>query len=432
MDPVTQGVLGAAAAQAVFARKLPRAAGLVGGLAGMAADLDIFITSATDPTVAWTFHRHFTHSLAFIPAGGLLCALPFFWFKPFRGARGAVLGAALVGYATHGLLDACTSYGTMLLWPFSDRRVAWDWIPIIDPLYTLPLIVGVVWAYRARRASPAVRALLLSSLYMVFGIWQHERAARAQESLARARGHAAEHARVMPMPLSLVLWRSLYITGGQIYVDGLRVPWRGEPRARAGGVLRRATPDELPPGARERAEVQRAFGVLEWFADGLVASLAGPAFGDMRFAIEASSLDPLWGLALDPAAPGGVKRWGGAALGDRAGQARGFWRALVGDDPRFQPLFLVTAARRLAAGSPDRLLSSLNPNASLTRRGLNEENHASHFALPGGRRRVRPAAAARRRPGAQPGQFHRRGAVHLRPWLFRQVGGRGPTRPGED
>ncbi|MDB2316436.1 metal-dependent hydrolase, partial [Luminiphilus sp.] len=33
---------------------------------------------------------------------------------------------ALVGYATHGLLDACTTYGTMLLWPFSDARIAWS------------------------------------------------------------------------------------------------------------------------------------------------------------------------------------------------------------------------------------------------------------------------------------------------------------------
>ena len=43
-----------------------------------------------------------------------------------------------MGYATHGLLDSCTSYGTQLFWPFSDVRVAWDTMSIVDPLFTVP------------------------------------------------------------------------------------------------------------------------------------------------------------------------------------------------------------------------------------------------------------------------------------------------------
>ncbi|WP_019218287.1 metal-dependent hydrolase [Legionella tunisiensis] len=53
--------------------------------------------------------------------------------------------AALIGYATHGLLDACTNYGTVLFWPFSERRVYWDLISIIDPFFTVPLVLGVAW-----------------------------------------------------------------------------------------------------------------------------------------------------------------------------------------------------------------------------------------------------------------------------------------------
>ena len=48
---------------------------------------------------------------------------------------------------THPLLDAFTVYGTQILLPFSDYPVGWSTLFIIDPLYTLPLVVGVVAAW---------------------------------------------------------------------------------------------------------------------------------------------------------------------------------------------------------------------------------------------------------------------------------------------
>ena len=43
-----------------------------------------------------------------------------------------------IGYATHGIIDSLTSYGTQLFWPFSNDRFATNTISIIDPLFTLP------------------------------------------------------------------------------------------------------------------------------------------------------------------------------------------------------------------------------------------------------------------------------------------------------
>src|SRR5262245_16845388 len=134
MDTVTHGLLGAVAAQAIFAKQLPRSAGLIGLVAGMAPDLDLFMGSSADPLASIIYHRQFTHSLMFIPVGALLVSLLCIWMRTFKGVRLAVFGAACVGYGLHGLLDACTSYGTLLLWPFSDQRVAWDIIAIVDPL----------------------------------------------------------------------------------------------------------------------------------------------------------------------------------------------------------------------------------------------------------------------------------------------------------
>ena len=75
MDPLTQGALGAALPQATRNKGQIGIAGLLGFASGMAADLDFLIRSDTDPLMFLVYHRQFTHSLVFIPVGGLLCAL---------------------------------------------------------------------------------------------------------------------------------------------------------------------------------------------------------------------------------------------------------------------------------------------------------------------------------------------------------------------
>ena len=75
MDPLTQGTLGATLATSGSRQREAVAAGVLGFLAGMAADLDVLIRSPSDPLLFLEYHRQFTHSLIFIPVGGLLCAL---------------------------------------------------------------------------------------------------------------------------------------------------------------------------------------------------------------------------------------------------------------------------------------------------------------------------------------------------------------------
>ena len=75
MDPLSQGALGAIVAQSAARRNQLGIATAFGLLSGMAADLDVFISSSTDPLLFLEYHRQFTHSLVFIPIGGLLCAL---------------------------------------------------------------------------------------------------------------------------------------------------------------------------------------------------------------------------------------------------------------------------------------------------------------------------------------------------------------------
>jgi inner membrane protein len=337
MDTITQGLLGAAASQAIMTRRLPRGAGFIGAIGGMAADLDIFIRSASDPTVSWLFHRHFTHSFLFIPIGGLIAALPFLWMSRFKDHKKEVILASIIGYATHGLLDAFTSYGTQLFWPFSNYRVAWDWIGIVDPIYSLILAIGVYLTSRTKRMRYVRLVFLLSSLYLCFGGWQHHRASLAQKELMAMRGHQAQHSRVMPAPGWLLMWRSVYIADGRLYADGIRVPWFGSPLALEGGSADATTFDDLPANAQSNPETKRRFQIFNWFADGLVASIGdgSNAIGDMRITAEVERLVPLWGLQFEPSS-GLAQRWA-PSLSTRPDVGIFFKRLLI-YDPRYKPL----------------------------------------------------------------------------------------------
>jgi len=157
MDPISQAAFGASLSQSFATDKTKQlSALLIGALAGMAPDLDVLINSTDDPLLFLEYHRQFSHSLVFIPFGALLCALVFYPLFKWRKSTlsfAQIYLFSFLGYATHGLMDACTSYGTQLFWPFSNARYAWNMISIIDPLFTVPVIVLITLAaYRKRPA----------------------------------------------------------------------------------------------------------------------------------------------------------------------------------------------------------------------------------------------------------------------------------------
>ncbi|MEZ6197577.1 MAG: metal-dependent hydrolase [Planctomycetota bacterium] len=298
MDNLSQALLGAAAARALYSRSLERSATWIGAVSGALADVDVLIVRAVDHPFPEILHRHFTHCLAFIPVGALIAALPFLASPRFRERWRAVLGASLAAYATHGLMDACTSYGTHLLWPFSDARTAWDCLPIIDPIPTLSLLVGVVLSHRRGRRRPAVLALLAFVLYCGLGVIQHERVAGAQAEIAASRGHRIERARSLPMPLSLLLWRSVYVAEGRVWVDHVTAPPAGPMRFRPEGSAEHVTAAGL---ARGDAELERELDYLELFSDGFMARVPrDPAvIGDERIS-PTGDLRPLRGVRIEP------------------------------------------------------------------------------------------------------------------------------------
>lgn len=304
MDPITQGALGAALPQATAtARRGPVAlAGLFGWLAGMAADLDVFIRSAEDPLLFLEYHRQFTHSLAFIPIGGLVSAVILYFLlgRWRRLAFSRTLLFCTLGYGTHGLLDFMTSYGTMLFWPFSDTRYAANIISIVDPLMTVPVVLLVLLAAIRRSPVSARLALGWAALYLTLGAVQHGAAERMARDLAAARGHAVERLTVKPTFGNILVWRAVYESGGRFHVDGMRAGIA--PRVFPGPSVAKLEPARDFPWLDPASQQFRDLARFEIFSQGYLARnpAAPETVIDVRYAFLPNTLGALWSIALSP------------------------------------------------------------------------------------------------------------------------------------
>jgi inner membrane protein len=224
MDSLSQLALGAAVGVAVMGRRTaPWKAALWGGLCGTLPDLDVFIDHG-DPIRDMTLHRSHSHALFWLT----LAAPPIAWLAARVHGERAVFRrwwlALWLALVTHPLLDAMTVYGTQLAQPFSSHPFGLGSVFIIDPAYTLPLLVGVIAVLRMpieRGLRWNAAGLLLSTLYLGWGlVAQHQVRGVAERALA-AQGIATERVLVTPTPFNSVLWRVVAMTPDG-YHEGFR------------------------------------------------------------------------------------------------------------------------------------------------------------------------------------------------------------------
>lgn len=302
MDTFTQGIIGACAAQLGMKKKQARLATFCGALGGFAPDADTFIQSSTDPLLGKMFHRHFTHSLFFIPIGGLIVSTILYFILLRKYSFKTIYLYSTLGYATHALLDACTSYGTQLFWPLTSLRVAWDNIAIIDPLYTIPLLIGVIVTFISRHNRWAKIMFTWSMIYLSFGFIQNFRAVNILKEHVAKRDQKIERYRVMPTLGNLFLWRTLYESKGRYYTDAVSL-WPGISQSFYSG-------ESIPkldirrdfPFLKEEDLQYRDIERFRWFAqDWLAISPKSPnVIGDLRYSAEIKGVDPLWGIEILP------------------------------------------------------------------------------------------------------------------------------------
>ena len=222
MDSVTQVVLGGAVGYAVLGDKVGRKAALYGAVLGTLPDLDVFLPYGGE-VEAFTYHRGFSHSVLV----HLLISPLIVWLITRCHQATAVykkrwFWLVFLCLSTHGVLDSLTVYGTQLLWPITEYPFGIASLFIIDPLYTLPLLIAFIAVflpklppYRALRMNRA--ALVLSSVYIVWSLGAKFYIDQTVKTALHDRQIQAEYYLSTPAPFSTLLWRILVMSGDEYY-----------------------------------------------------------------------------------------------------------------------------------------------------------------------------------------------------------------------
>jgi inner membrane protein len=311
MDPITQGLLGASFGQALYGRALGKKALVWGALVGMTPDLDV-IVNPVSPMAEWLWHRGPTHALWFGPVVGP--ALGWLLWRWKGGRFRDWSGLCIVALLTHPLLDAFTTYGTQLLAPFSRQRFAWNAVAIVDPVYSLLLVLALAIGLWRGVSTPAARrvawaGLALSSAYVGLGLLANERIEAVARAQLASEGVRADRVSAYPTLFQLPFRRIVARSG-----DAVRVGWLSLLAPRPIEWERfEAGKGPLVEAARRTEEAR----VLEWFAMGEATPRVEPTaqgavveFDDLRYGFPGRPRDGLWGVRVrldaagQPAGPG--------------------------------------------------------------------------------------------------------------------------------
>jgi len=219
MDSVTQFALGSSIGMVCLARRIgPRKAALAGGILGTLPDLDVFIPIA-DPVDAFVSHRGASHSLVVQAFGSPIIGEVVRWiFHDLRQRRLQTYLAVYLCLATHALLDSMTIYGTRLFWPVWPEPVGLGAIFIIDPIYTVPLVMISLWAlfqgiWRPSFQRVLVVCLLLSTSYLVWSATAQQIAQNRARVMLSDAGIQVDRTLTIPTPFNTLFWRVIAISG---------------------------------------------------------------------------------------------------------------------------------------------------------------------------------------------------------------------------
>ncbi len=330
MDSLTQIVLGAAVGEAVLGRKIGNRAMVWGAIGGTIPDLDIIANFFMEPIPALAFHRSITHSLFFsvvlslllawlvqrlyltrshqrlwykilvssvnvILLGAFLTGLYFlFGQKPVVMVILAVIGVYLIwrlykfylrkqledvnvsygkwyllfflALSTHFILDCFTAFGTQVFQPFSNFRVAFNNIAVVDPVYTVPFMICLIIACNIRRHKRArsivnYTGIAISSLYMLFTVFNKLHVDRVFQKALETRNLEVIRSRTSPTIFNNLLWTCV-AEADSVYYAGLYSIFDSDPNLHYLNVVPKNT--HIAQDLLQLPEYK----TLEWFSDG--------------------------------------------------------------------------------------------------------------------------------------------------------------------
>ncbi len=286
MDSITQIALGAAVGEAVMQNKVGRKASLWGAICGTIPDLDVLIPFG-DPVSDFTYHRAESHSLFFMTLATPLIVWLIMRIHPqsreYRWRWTLLVWLALI---THALLDSFTVYGTQIFLPFSNYPVGWSTIFVIDPLYTLPLLFGVLSFFYLKRVPPLayrlnIIGLVLSTLYLAWSIGVQTHVSGIARETLHKQNISAGQLITGPSPFNTLLWRTVVMTDSG-YAEGF---YSLLDKSNAIRFMHYPSEPELLTSIKDEWPVQR----LQWFSKGFykVSRLGDDVvLSDLRMGVE--------------------------------------------------------------------------------------------------------------------------------------------------
>ncbi len=228
MDSLTQIVLGAAVGEAVLGRKIGNKAMLYGAIAGTIPDLDVLSSFFTDKVTALEMHRGFTHSILFSIIFAPIFSLivnKYEKYKSFKNWSWFFFWT----FITHPILDAQTTWGTRLFWPF-DIRLAFKNVFVVDPFYTLPFLVFLILAMCQKRTSKKRRfynnlGLSISSSYLIITLILKGISYQTFTNELALQNISYSDIKTKPTPLNTILWtanidtKNAFLIGNSSFFD---------------------------------------------------------------------------------------------------------------------------------------------------------------------------------------------------------------------
>lgn len=245
MDSITQAALGGAIGERFLGHKLGRSAIGWGALVGTLPDLDILIYPWLDPIAQLYWHRGFSHSIIgiLIGTGFFGWILSRFWNRKqaLQKRSGSIIGLPLIflflflNFASHVLIDCFTVYGTQLLEPFSNRRFGLNNFFIIEPLFTLPLLIWIVaalWRKHPKGVAPkgvAVACSIMMAVYVTFSFSAQSMAEKRFIRELAEQGITPTRSMVSPTPFNTLIWRGIFETEDAFWIGYWAVTDSEEP-----------------------------------------------------------------------------------------------------------------------------------------------------------------------------------------------------------
>ena len=301
MDPCTQGILGASLATCFGNKQNMRSALICGTIGGLSPDLDIFIRSSNDPLLTIDYHRNFTHSFFFLPLGSLTISILLFFFLKNSLNFKKIFVFVFLGMLTHGLLDACTTYGTTLFWPLTNERISINIISIVDPAFTFTLIIFLFFCAKKKIANFSRLGILFSIFYLLYNFFKKQMVNDYVIDLANQRSHQFERLFIKPTIGNNILWRTIYQYNGNYFVDAVYMPLTKKPKHFTGTstkVIDKNSIFSFSEESKQRNDILR----FSFFADDYIYTYPDLDYviADLRYGTLPNDLSSLWGIKVKP------------------------------------------------------------------------------------------------------------------------------------